>query len=270
MDQLTYLITYLLEERKEKITIPSSVEEKKKLYKTLCNIREPKAISEEYLQVEKAYLQEELKNKGVVNSDQIPTVKEQNSSISYGDHICLWRGDITRLKVDAIVNPANSEGLGCFNPEHQCLDNKIGMGAGVALRLECNEVMKKKNYFLAPGEAMITKGYQLPAQFVIHTVGPMITGYVTEKDKEQLENCYINCLKLAHKKGIRTIAFPCISTGLFHFPKELASKIATSSVMHVLEKHFQCFDKIIFCVFDQEDYEWYRKYLQIPCIQKEE
>lgn len=142
------------------------------MYRSLCNIREPKPISKEYLQIENEYLQEELKKKNITKVENIKTIGEtiNKSNLEFKDTICLWKGDITTLQIDTIVNAGNSKGLGCFIPCHNCIDNQINTYAGVELRLECNEIMKEKNYFLHTGSAFITKGYNLPSKHVIHTV----------------------------------------------------------------------------------------------------
>lgn len=261
MKKLDYLIEYLLRENVEvRIDrIPTDVNDKKNLYRGLCNIREPKTISKEYLRIEKEYLQEELKKKNITKVEDIhpisQTIKESN--LENKDKICLWQGDITTLQIDSIVNAANSRGLGCFVPCHKCIDNQINTFAGVELRLECNEIMKEKEYFLDIGKAFITKGYNLPSKYIIHTVGPIIYNKVTSLEERQLANCYTNSLELAVENNIRTIAFPCISTGEFRFPKDEACKIAIVAVEKFLKEHIQDFDKIIFNVYGEEDYKIY-------------
>ncbi len=263
MEKLNFLIDYLLEENQNLIleNKPTAEEGKKNLWRSLCNIREAKPISEEYLKVEKEYLQEELSKKAITKVEDIQAVNQtiQNSNLEHKDKICLWQGDITTLKIDAIVNAANSQGLGCFVPLHKCIDNQIQTFAGVSLRLECNEIMKKKDYYLRTGEVFITNGYNLPAKYVIHTVGPIIQYEVTKNDEEQLANCYINSLNLAMNSRIRTIAFPCISTGEFRFPKEQASKIAIKAVEEFLTEYNNYFDKIVFNVYSKEDYDIYER-----------
>lgn len=262
MEKLDYLINYLIKERNETIEIDKlSYEDKKRIYRSLCNIRDAKPISEEYLKIENEYLQEELNKKDITNVADLQLAKELRkvTNLKYKDKICLWKGDITTLKIDAIVNAANSQGLGCFIPMHSCVDNIIGSNAGVSLRLECNEIMKEKDYFLPTGEAFITKGYNLPAKYVIHTVGPIIYTEVTKKEEEKLFNCYINSLELAIKNGIRSIAFPCISTGEFRFPKTQACKLAISAVEEFLDIHNDEIDKIVFNVYTEEDYEIYEQ-----------
>ena len=266
MEKLDYLIEYLLKEN-TKVNIdkiPTNINDKKNLYRSLCNIREPKPISKEYLEIEKEYLQEELKKKNLTKVEDImPIVKTiKESSFENKDKICLWQGDITTLQIDSIVNAANSQGLGCFVPCHKCIDNQINTFAGISLRLECNKIMKEKDYFLHTGNAFITKEYNLPAKYVIHTVGPNIYNEVTEKEELQLVNCYTSSLELAIKNGVRTIAFPCISTGEFKFPKEEACKLAILTVENFLEEYREDFDKIVFNVYGEEDYKIYERNLK--------
>ena len=265
MEKLDYLINYLLTERNETLEIDNlSYKDKKRIYRSLCNIRDAKPISEEYFKIENKYLQEELNKKDITDVADIQPAKEllKVTNLKYEDKICLWKGDITTLKIDAIVNAANSQGLGCFVPMHSCVDNIIGSNAGVSLRLECNKVMKEKNYFLPTGKAFITKGYNLPAKYVIHTVGPIIYEEVTEKEEQELINCYINSLKLAIQNGIKTIAFPCISTGKFRFPKTQACKLAIKAVEEFLDTHNDEIDKIVFNIYIEEDYEIYEQYIR--------
>ena len=258
MEKLDFLIDYLIKEN-ENIDIkeiPQDLESKKRLYRSLCNIREPKPISEEYIKVENEFLQEENIRKGITD-EEVP-----KSFINYkGTEICLWQGDITTLKIDAIVNAANLQGLGCFIPCHKCIDNAIHSASGVQLRVECNKIMQKIE-ILQTGKAFITNGYNLPSKQVIHTVGPIIYDRVTEKKIVELKNCYINSLELAKENNIKTIAFPCISTGEFRFPKELASKIAIETVKEYLDINEKYFEKIIFNVFSEEDYSIYLKNLR--------
>lgn len=256
MDKLDYLIKYLVEENKEVNIekIPEDLEDKKNLYRGLCNIRQPKEISEEYLKIENEYLSEEIKKQNVIDVKDIKTISEDSK-------IALWQGDMTLLKIDSVINPANSQGLGCFVPLHNCLDNQLNSKAGISLRLECNKVMKEKDYNLKTSEPIITSAYNLPSKFIIHTVGPIIEYKVTPIQEKQLADCYINCLKLAVENGIRTIAFPCISTGVFRFPKDLASKIAVNTVKKYLENHDDEFDKVVFSVFSDDDYEFYKREL---------
>ena len=254
MEKLDFLIDYLLKEntRVQIEEMPKDLELKKNLYRSLVNIRDAKPISEEYIKIENEYLTEELQNKELTDVQ----------NLSSNDKICLWKGDITTLKIDSIVNAANSQGLGCFVPCHKCIDNQIQTYAGVSLRLECNDVMKELNYNLPTGKAFITKGYNLPSKYVIHTVGPIIYSEVTELEEKQLADCYINSLRLAIQNNIRTIAFPCISTGEFRFPKAKACEIAVETVKEFLKENGDKFDKIVFNVYGEEDYYEYRKLLK--------
>ena len=248
MNKLDFLIQYLLDERNEKIDLQElDVQDKKRLFRSLCNIRDATNISQEFLNVQDEYLKEELKRKVIMNNIE---------NYKFSSKIFLWKGDITTLKVDAIVNAANSQGLGCFIPCHKCIDNAIHSASGVQLRLDCNKIMQEIE-ILQTGKAFITSGYNLPSKYVIHTVGPIIYENVTEKEILELKNCYINSLELAKENNIKTIAFPCISTGEFRFPKELASKIAIETIKEYLDTNEKYFEKIIFNVFSDEDYKIY-------------
>lgn len=263
MEKLDFLIDYLLNENTEiKVnSIHKNELEKKRLYRSLCNIREAKPISNEYLEKENEFLQEELKKKAITNVQNIQTISEaiKESNLKNKDKICLWQGDITTLQIDSIVNAANSQGLGCFIPCHKCIDNQINTFAGISLRLECNGIMKEKNYFLETGKTFITNGYNLPAKYVIHTVGPIIYDKVTDKEIKELRECYMNSLQIAKENKIRTIAFPCISTGEFRFPKEQASRIAIETVDRFLDENREHFDKVVFNVYGEEDYKIYER-----------
>lgn len=253
MENLDFLIDYLIKENKSIIIkeIPQDRNDKKRLYRSLCNIREPILISKEYIKAENEFLMMENACKGITNSNDITPFSKYKES-----QICLWLGDITTLKVDAIVNAANSQGLGCFIPCHKCIDNSIHSASGVQLRLECNKIMQEIGT-LQTGKAFITSGYNLPAKYVIHTVGPIIYENVTKKEVRELKECYINSLELAKENNIKTIAFPCISTGEFRFPKELVSKIAIDAIKEYLDTNECYFEKIIFNVFSEEDYKIY-------------
>lgn len=262
MEKLEYLINYLIKENKDlKLqNFPKTEQEKKNLFRSLCNIREPKEISKEFLQIQDEYLSEELDKKEITDIAFIKTI--DNSNIENHNKICLWKGDITLLKIDAIVNAANSRGLGCFVPCHKCIDNQIHTFSGIQLRNECNEIMKNRAYFLPTGKAFITKGYNLPAKYVIHTVGPIIYSKVTEKEKQELINSYTNCLEVAKENNIRNIAFPCISTGEFRFPKKLACEYAFEAIQKYLKENSNSFDKIVFNVYSEEDYKIYENYIK--------
>lgn len=250
MEELDYLIKYLLNESNQNIDIHIGKLEKKNLYRALVNIRQPKPISDEFLKVEDKYLQKELNKKEIINTYDRKSL----------DKICLIQGDITKLKIDAIVNAANSQGLGCFVPNHNCIDNQIQTFAGVRMRLECDQYMKTIDYNLKTSKCFITKGYNLPAKNVIHVVGPIIEYEVTLEKEKQLANCYKNCLELAEKNNIKMIAFPGISTGVFRFPKDRAAQIAVETVKEYLNSNDN-FDKVVFVAYTDEDYNYYKELL---------
>ena len=242
------LLRYFIkeDERFENLEIPSNDSEKGNLLRGIINLRAPYPIPEEILVLEDQLLQLELKEKEVMDVSEIET---------RDGVFAIWQGDITALKIDAIVNPGNSALLGCFLPGHSCLDNQIHTRAGIRLRLACNEIMQGREESI--GKAEITDAYNLPCDYVIHTVGPKITGKVTNKDEELLAKCYKSCLDIAKEKNIKTIAFPTIATGVFCFPKELASKSAVSTVREYVKENPNTFDKIIFDVYEEEDWMYY-------------
>ena len=244
-----FLINYLLSERGEKINIPRDEYNQKRLLRSLFNIRMPKDTSEEFLRIQDDYLQEEARRKGITDIADLETVQEG---------IYLWQGDITTLKCGAIVNAANSQMLGCFNPCHGCIDNAIHTFSGIQLRRECNAIMLKQGYDEPTGQAKITPAYNLPCNYVIHTVGPIVHGYLTEEDCELLKSCYLSCLKLAEENGVKSIAFCCISTGVFGFPQKEAAKIAVETVKEYQKEHNI---EVIFNVFKVDDYNIYRELL---------
>ena len=239
-------------------------QEKRRALRSLMNIRMPGAMAPEVLEVQDEFLREEAAEKGIVTLEEIPTAARQyGSRKSFGDKISVWQGDITRLQVGAIVNAANSQMLGCFHPCHGCIDNAIHSAAGIELREACSQYMEHrkvqygKEYEEPTGRAVLTEGYNLPAEYVIHTVGPIVYGSLTEKLKEDLRNCYKNILKCCVEHGIRSVAFCCISTGEFHFPNDEAARIAVAEVRKYLEKHQEDFDRVIFNVFKDVDRELY-------------
>lgn len=252
--RIDFMIRYLLDERKEyqDRTLPSSFAEKQWLLRSLINVRLPVPISEDFLNVQDAYLGVRLAERGVVRLKDLTPVQPG---------LYLWQGDITTLTVDAIVNAANSQMLGCFIPCHGCVDNAIHTYAGIQLRLECARIMAGQREEEPAGKAKITKAYNLPCRYILHTVGPVIQRAVTKADRELLASCYRTCLELAAENGLRSIAFCCISTGEFHFPNELAAEIAIQAVGEWQRKN-QDKIKVIFNVFKDSDYEIYKRLLQ--------
>ena len=263
-------LDYLLEAFKKDslwykdLEVGGDYQEKRRALRSLMNIRMPGAMAPEVLEVQDEFLREEAAEKGIVTLEEIPTAARQYGSRKpFGDKISVWQGDITRLQVGAIVNAANSQMLGCFHPCHGCIDNAIHSAAGIELREACSQYMEHrkvqygKEYEEPTGRAVLTEGYNLPAEYVIHTVGPIVYGSLTEKLKEDLRNCYKNILKCCVEHGIRSVAFCCISTGEFHFPNDEAARIAVAEVRKYLEKHQQDFDRVIFNVFKDVDRELY-------------
>ena len=230
--------------------VPDSLQERRDLFRALMNVRIPMPASEEFLRVQDCQLQAQLAEKGVVEILRCA----QNDIVE-------WQGDITRLKVDAIVNAANSQMLGCFVPMHRCIDNAIHSAAGVQLRLACAEMMKGSDE--PTGSARITPGFNLPAKYVIHTVSPIVTTPLPLRQQEaQLASCYTSCLDLAHKYGLASIAFCCISTGEFRFPNDRACIIAVSTVRSWMASHPESSVKtVIFNTFKDIDHELYQNAL---------
>ncbi len=254
-EQRLYLIKYLINENSQysDIKIPKNDDEQKKLLRSLLNIRPPSPVAEEFIKVQDDYLKKEISSQKIVKCENLlPT--------DLNERIYLWQGDITTLVVDAIVNAANSALLGCFIPGHLCIDNIIHTLAGVQLRLACNEIMQKQGYPEKTGKAKITPAYNLPSKYVIHTVGPIISGELTEKDKSLLADCYSSCLEVAVKNDVKSIAFCCISTGVFSFPQEEAAKIAVSTVTKFLSVYDEI-EKVIFNVFTDKDFAIYQNIL---------
>ncbi len=250
-----YLIQELLSEqpRYRDMEIPDKEQEQRQLLRSLMNIRPPRPIGDEFLKVQDEYLREEVRKKGIVCSDTL--------SVSLFDHrLVLWRGDITTLKVDAIVNAANSALRGCFVPCHSCVDNIIHSVSGIQLRLACDALMTEQGYEEPIGKAKMTPAFNLPCRYVLHTVGPMVHGQLTKEHCRQLSDCYRSCIKLAADSGLRSVAFCCISTGEFHFPQKRAAEIALQTVTDFLRTD-ERIEKVVFNVFQQEDYDIYQRLL---------
>lgn len=232
--------------------IPSDEMEQRKLLRSLFNIRMPAWISEDFLKVQDEYLQEETRRKGVTELADLTPLEPE---------IYLWQGDITTLVCDAIVNAANSGMTGCYQPCHSCIDNCIHTYAGIQLRNACAELMEKQGYEEPTGQAKITPAYNLPCNHVIHTVGPIVQRQLSIRHEEQLASCYRSCLELADENGCKSIAFCCISTGVFGFPQERAAEIAVRTVKdYQTSTHSNI--EVIFNVFKEVDYEIYRDLLK--------
>lgn len=248
-ERRVYLIDYLLAERGETADIPSDEYNQKRLLRSLFNIRMPKPVSDEFITIQDEYLQEENVRKGITDIADLEPMQKG---------IYLWQGDITTLKCDAIVNAANSQMFGCFCPCHGCIDNAIHTYAGIQLRNACYEIMKKQGHEERTGQAKITSAFNLPCKYVIHTVGPIVDGRLTDGDCELLKSCYLSCLNEAVKNNLKSIAFCCISTGEFHFPNDTAAQIAVDTVKEYQKEHKI---EVIFNVFKDSDKQIYRELL---------
>ena len=248
-----YLIKRLLAEKKNNsnMEIPTEIEKQKRLLRALFNMREAKEIDDEFLRVQDEYLKNEIEEKGIVDIKDLAPIKES---------MYLWQGDITRLKVDAIVNAANSRMLGCFIPNHSCIDNIIHTYSGVQLRIKCHKLMLKQGKNEEIGKAKITPAYNLPSKYVLHTVGPIVANKLRDEHRELLKSCYNSILNLVKENSLKSVAFCCISTGEFCFPNEEAAKIAIDTVQEFLEKN-KIDIKVMFNVFKDKDYEIYKRLL---------
>lgn len=251
IERRLFLIEYLLSERGEQADLPTDAYSQKRLLRSLLNIRMPRTADKQFLNEQDAYLQEEIRAKGITKTADLEPLQQD---------LYLWQGDITTLACDAIVNAANSQMLGCFSPCHGCIDNAIHTFSGVQLRAACYAVMRRQGHEEPTGQAKITPGYNLPSKYVIHTVGPIVSGKLTEEHCELLKSCYLSCLKLADENGCESIAFCCISTGVFGFPQKEAAQIAVSTVKEY-KKATGSGIKVIFNVFKYDDLRIYRDLL---------
>jgi O-acetyl-ADP-ribose deacetylase (regulator of RNase III) len=250
--------------RKERLTdigpLPDTYERQRGLLRALLNIRPPLTLDGPFINDIDQLLQDEAQRSGFVDCRDLPPVADSispNSSNNF-DRLVVWKGDITRLRVDAIVNAANDQMLGCFQPLHNCIDNVIHSAVGPLLRQDCKSIMDIQQRREQTGDAKITRAYNLPSKFVLHTVGPIIGKGVSDLQQRQLASCYRSCLALAQcMNGIKTIAFPCISTGVFNFPRQMAAEIAIRTVQKWLKTKSHCFERVIFNVFLQEDLDVY-------------
>ena len=255
-EQRVYLIQELLaEERYKNISIPVDEKEQKDLLRSLMNVRMPKPLSQDFFKIQDKYLQTERDMRGIIESEELPSIP--------GDpRMVLWQGDITTLKVDAIVNAANSALLGCFRPLHTCIDNIVHSRSGIQLRLFCYDMMSKQGHEEPAGQAKITPAFNLPSKYILHTVGPVIGGAVRKQDCEALAYCYRSCLELAVKNNCQSIAFCCISTGEFHFPNKKAAEIAIQTVTSFLNTRKENI-RVIFNVFKDIDLHIYQNFLGV-------
>ena len=251
-ERLDYLVRKFADDSEEYkgLSIPENGEDRRRLLRSLMNIRMPGEMPDEVIRVQDEYLQERMREKGTVSLSDIPEIR---------DRLSIWQGDITRLSVDAIVNAANSQMLGCFRPCHGCIDNCIHTFAGVQLRLECSRKMEElkrqfgEDYVQPTAVPMLTDAYNLPAKKVIHIVGPIVSYRLTTKLEQDLADCYRNTLDICRENGLRTVAFCCISTGVFSFPNRRAAEIAVQTVTEWMNDNVDVMDRVIFNVFNDRD-----------------
>lgn len=263
-EKLRFLIKCLEDEMPQynSYPVPQDEGEAFNLFRALCNVREPKpgsktmhTLGEDFYKTESQVLKSITEAKGITDAKNIP-------ASSLDTRLSLWQGDITTLKIDAIVNAANSAMLGCFSPLHACIDNSIHTMAGVELREKCYEIMKAQGKEEGTGLAKITPGYNLPSRFVIHTVGPIVGGILTSRDKALLASCYRSVLDTAAQNNLSSVAFCCISTGVFHFPQDKAAKIAVETTREWLDENkSSSIKKIVYNVFKDRDKELYKELL---------
>ena len=258
-EQVQYLNQILLSEmpqyREQAEAFPADGASQRRLLRSLMNVRPPLPLPAGFLEVQDALLSAETAEKGVVDGNALPSVPSD-------PRLVLWQGDITRLRVDAIVDADNSALLGCFVPCHGCIDNAIHSAAGLQLRDECAGIMRAQGHPEPAGRAKLTKGYNLPARYVLHTVGPIVGRWVTWKDRRELSACYRSCLELAAAHALQSVAFCCISTGEFHFPNQEAAEIAVGTVRAFLDKQPTSIRRVIFNVFKDTDKKIYWDLLQ--------
>ncbi len=247
------LLEEMPEYRSQAREVPRDTESRRRLLRGLMNLRPPMPLRPEFLALQDELLSAEREEKGVVDGMALPVTAAH-------PRIALWQGDITRLRADAVVDADNAALLGCFHPCHGCIDNAIHSAAGLQLRDECSRIMRAQGHPEPPGRAKLTGGYNLPARYVLHTVGPVVRGRVTRRDREELASCYRSCLLLAAERGLESVAFCCISTGEFHFPNREAAEIAVSAVTDFLRRDTSV-RKVIFNVFKDIDAEIYRDLL---------
>ena len=250
-EKRVYLIETLLKERRKytRMEIPANVEEQKRLLRSLMNVRLPKPISEDFLKIQDEYLKERNRERGITD---IANLK----SVASDSRLFIWQGDITTLKCDAIVNACNSQMLGCFSPMHACIDNFIHTYAGIQLRNYCQKMMDEQGFEEPAGQVKITPAFNLNCDYVIHTVGPIVQGKLTKDHEKLLASCYESCMKVADENNVKSIAFCCISTGVFCFPNDRAAQIAVNTVKKYKEETGSKI-KIIFNVFKDLDKEIY-------------
>ncbi len=252
---LPRLIELLEEERAMPVELPANLLAQWDTFRTLVNTRPPVPASAEFLTLQDELLRALIAWRGITQADTL-------SPVPSDPRLVLWQGDITLLAADAVVNAANSQMLGCFVPGHFCIDNAIHTFAGVQLRLECARLMELQGHAEPTGRAKVTPAYNLPSRHIVHTVGPIASGAPSETDRALLASCYRSCLEAADALGCATLAFCCISTGVFGFPQKEAAAIALATVRAWLDAHpLTSVARVIFNVFTPEDLRIYQSLL---------
>lgn len=254
-ERLRSLLNALLAEDPRFINagIPETPDEQWRMLRSLMNVRPAKPVPDDFLKIQNEYLTERIANHGIVDAHTLQVTPTD-------PRIAVWKGDITTLRIDAIVNAANSQMEGCWQPCHACIDNCIHTFSGVQLRMRCHEMMMEQGHEEPTGQAKITPGYNLPAKYVLHTVGPIISHSLSQRDCDLLASSYVSCLKLAEDSSCHGIAFCCISTGVFRFPQDKAAEIAVQAVKDYLNNG-SAIERVVFNVFTSEDDRIYHQLL---------
>ena len=262
---LVWLVDYLLRERGESASGESlSAMDESGLwrrFRALVNMRFPEPVDEAFLERQDALLRAMIADAGIIDVSSLAPCANDG-------RISIWRGDITTLAADAIVNAANSQMLGCWVPGHHCIDNAIHTFAGVQLRIECDRIMREQGHDEPTGSAKVTQAFNLPSRWIIHTVGPIADGHPSDEHRRQLGQCYLSCLDAGAEFGCESIAFCCISTGVFGFPKERAAQIAVKTVKAYLNMHAGV-EKVVFNVFADSDRRIYEAILNKKPLKQE-
>lgn len=226
----------------------------RRLLRALMNVRPAELpLAADFLELQDELLSSEVLERGVVQVADLPRVASD-------PRIVLWQGDITRLDAAAVVNAANSALLGCFMPGHTCIDNVIHSAAGLQLRAACYGLMQEQGYPEPVGRAKMTPAFNLPSAHVLHTVGPTVSGHLVQRHRDQLAACYVSCLDAAAAAGLSSIAFCCISTGVFRFPAREAAEVAVATVRAWQDANGSPL-QVVFDVYLDDDLRIYRDIL---------
>ena len=266
-EQILYLIHFMRDERVRRgaLTnriVPLDMDERRDYLRGLFNMRSPEVAGARFIEVQDAYLQRRLIDRGgPIDATEFPPFKG-DAATGIDKQISLWQGDETLLKIGAIVNTARRDLLGCYLPGHHCIDNAIHTYAGVQLRHACNEIMIAQGHPEPMGSAKLTLAYNLPADYVIHTVAPILDNQddPTKRQIQMLGDCYRSCLNLCAENNIDSISFCCVGTGVYGFPRERAAEIAVNAVRGWLEETGSNIH-VVFDMFRDDDVQTYTKLL---------